>query len=175
MAVTDPDSSLEELATQKEFRRIFLAPRDVGGRFSALSYFGLVPAALIGVNLPHLMASASAAARKNGAVCNKTSAPGLVLGATLGEIALDRDKLTFFHISRFQSLPSWLEQLIAESTGKEGKGIIPIVDEPFPQSGHYGNDRFFVFLTLSRRDRTSPGGTPAKPHPSRSSGYHPDS
>ncbi len=149
VAVTDPGSQLEALAIQKEFRHTFLAPRDVGGRFSALSYFGLVPAALIGVNLTHLMASASVAARKNGVVCNKASAPGLVLGATLGEIALDRDKLTFFTSPGLQSLPSWLEQLIAESTGKDGKGIIPIVDEPFPQSGRYGNDRCFVFLTLS--------------------------
>jgi transaldolase/glucose-6-phosphate isomerase len=149
VAVTDPGSQLEALASQRGFRRIFLAPQDVGGRFSALSSFGLLPAALIGVNLTHLMASASGAARKNGAVCNKTFAPGLVLGAAIGEIALDRDKFTFITSPGLGSLPSWLEQLIAESTGKDGKGIVPVVDEPFPKSGHYGNDRCFVILALA--------------------------
>ena len=80
VAVTDPGSPLEKLADQRNFRRTFLAPLDVGGRFSALSYFGLVPAALIGVNLAQLMASASRAACKNGAECNETAAPGMVLG-----------------------------------------------------------------------------------------------
>jgi len=155
IAVTDPGSPLEELAGQRNFRRTFLAPRDVGGRFSALSYFGLVPAALIGVNLTQLMASASRAAYKNGAVCNKTSAPGIVLGAVLGEIAKERNKLTFLTSPGLQAFPAWLEQLIAESTGKNGKGIIPIINEPRLQSRHYGSDRCFVLLMLSGEDNQS--------------------
>jgi transaldolase/glucose-6-phosphate isomerase len=152
VAVTDPGSPLAELAEAKDFRRTFLAPPDVGGRFSALSYFGLVPAALIGVNLTQLMASASRAALKNGAVCNKASAPGLRLGAALGAVARQRNKLTFLTSPGLQDLPPWLEQLIAESTGKNGKGLLPVVAEPLPASGRYSDDRCFIRLQLRGED-----------------------
>jgi transaldolase/glucose-6-phosphate isomerase len=148
-AVTDPGTPLERLARERGFRRVFQAQPDVGGRYSALSVFGLAPAALIGVDLVRLLGQAAAAARACDPGAPARDNPGLALGALLGELALaGRDKVTFFTSPRLDGFPAWVEQLIAESTGKDGKGIVPIVQEPPWAVGQYGQDRIFVFLLL---------------------------
>jgi transaldolase/glucose-6-phosphate isomerase len=146
-AITDPGSGLVDLAEQHGFRKTFLNDPDIGGRYSALSYFGLVPAALIGADVRGLLTRAGAAV----AVCNSydssRSNSGLWLGATLGELALQgRDKLTFLVDEPLSSFGLWVEQLVAESTGKQGKGILPVADEPLGAPAVYGNDRVFVHL-----------------------------
>lgn len=149
VAITDPGTALVDLAKAQEFRAIVEAPPDVGGRYSALTVFGLVPAALNGVDLARLLASA----RTMADACNTADAganPGLALGAAIGEAAIaGRDKLTILTSSRLAAFGDWVEQLIAESTGKAGKGIIPIVGEPITAADAYGDDRNFVFLTLA--------------------------
>lgn len=148
VAITDPGSPLEELAAERGFRRTFGAPPDVGGRFSALSEFGLVPAVLSGVDAAGLLERARAAAV--GALGEDAGInPALRLGAALGEAArAGRDKLTFFAPAALAALPPWIEQLVAESTGKDGRGIVPVVDQPLLPAEAYGEDRFFVHLTL---------------------------
>jgi transaldolase/glucose-6-phosphate isomerase len=154
IAITDPGTPLAVLARDREFRSVFEADPDVGGRFSALTEFGLVPAAIIGLDVSRLLASAHAEARANGAGMPETQAPGLLLGAALGEGAGVRDKLTFLTSPSLRSFPDWLEQLIAESTGKDGKGIVPVAREPALPAAHYGEDRFFVSIVLqNERDR----------------------
>ncbi len=149
VAVTDPGTPLEELANQRGFRHTFLATPDVGGRYSALTMFGLVPAAAIGVDLPTLLGGAAAAAAACGPEEDPAGNPGLRLGAALGELALaGHDKVTFLAGPELAAFPSWIEQLIAESTGKEGKGIVPIVGEEGRDPSQYGDDRFFVELSL---------------------------
>jgi transaldolase/glucose-6-phosphate isomerase len=149
VAISDPDTALVDLAKAQEFRAIVEAPPDVGGRYSALTVFGLVPAALNGVDLVGLLAGARTmadACRTTDAVSN----PGLSLGAAIGEAAIaGRDKLTILTSPRLAAFGDWVEQLIAESTGKAGKGIVPIVGEPIADAGAYGDDRNFVFLTLA--------------------------
>jgi glucose-6-phosphate isomerase len=145
VAITDPGSSLAELARAQEFRAIVDGRPDVGGRYSALSAFGLLPAALHGVDLGRLMAAASAMA----ASCRRPAPdnPGLELGAWMGEAArAGRDKLTILASPRLASLGDWIEQLVAESTGKAGLGIIPVVGEPRREAAEYGNDRCFVLI-----------------------------
>jgi transaldolase / glucose-6-phosphate isomerase len=147
IAITDPGTSLERLARDRGFRRTFNGPPDVGGRYSALTPFGLVPAALVGVDLQALLARATAMAVSAASPDGRPANPALTLGAALGELALaGRDKLTFFVGEPFGSLPAWLEQLIAESTGKHDKGIIPVADEPLLAAGRYGADRVFVSI-----------------------------
>jgi transaldolase/glucose-6-phosphate isomerase len=152
-AITDPGTSLEKLAKDRGFRALFPAPSDVGGRYSALTPFGLVPAALAGVDLAALLGRARGAAAASGPGVSATSAagdPGLLLGAALGELArAGRDKLTFWTSPAIQSFPDWLEQLIAESTGKDGKGIVPVAGEPLGTIDAYGDDRFFVALEVA--------------------------
>ncbi|HXG34600.1 MAG TPA: hypothetical protein VNJ11_14640 [Bryobacteraceae bacterium] len=148
-AITDPGTPLEHLAVERGFRRLFRAPADVGGRYSALSDFGMVPAALIGVRIQDVIAPArrmaSACAPEAPAVQN----PGLVLGAALGELALaGRDKLTFLASAALEAFPDWTEQLIAESSGKDGRGIVPVAGEPVGSAETYGPDRVFVWLGL---------------------------
>jgi transaldolase / glucose-6-phosphate isomerase len=149
VAITDPGSSLGELARAQEFRAIVEAPPDVGGRYSALTVFGLVPAALVGVDIRALLERARGMAE----ACRSAAAadnPGLVLGAAMGEAALaGRDKLTILTSPRLAPFGDWAEQLVAESTGKAGKGIVPVVGESIGEPGDYGDDRFFVFLTLA--------------------------
>ncbi len=154
IAITDPNSPLVDLANERGFRRIFTAPPDIGGRYSALSTFGLVPAALIGLDI-HQFLDRAWIMSENCAFCVPSDeASGLILGAALGELALHgRDKITFFTAPSIQSLPVWIEQLIAESTGKDGKGIIPIINEPISASTDYGNDRIFVLLQ-TEKDRS---------------------
>lgn len=151
IAITDPKTPLVELAKQRGFRRIFTAPPDIGGRYSALSTFGLVPAALIGLDI-HEFLDRAGIMSENCAVCvSSEKASGLILGATLGELYLQgRDKITFFTSPTIQCLPVWIEQLIAESTGKNGKGIIPIVNEPESASTDYDTDRVFVYLRIEK-------------------------
>jgi glucose-6-phosphate isomerase len=136
-AVTDPGSQLEGIARDNGFRRIFAGDPEIGGRYSALSNFGLVPAALIGADVAAVLDSARSVDR----------AAGLELGCTIGELALaGRDKLTFAVHEPLTSFGLWVEQLIAESTGKQGKGILPVADEPLADPGAYGSDRVFAHI-----------------------------
>ena len=148
IAITDPGTPLTGLARERGFRRVFEAAPDVGGRFSALTEFGLVPAALIGVGVDGLLAGAAAEARANGPDVPAVEAPGLRLGAALGETGSVRDKLTILTSRGLRSFPDWLEQLIAESTGKDGKGIVPVAGEPPLPAARYGADRTFVSFVL---------------------------
>jgi len=146
-AITDPGTPLAELARERGFRRTFEAPPDVGGRYSALSVFGLVPAAGIGADVAGLLAAARRLAAAGGPAVPARENAALALGAALGELALaGRDKLTFAAAPGLESFPDWIEQLVAESTGKEGKGIVPVVAEPPAAPAAYGGDRVFVAL-----------------------------
>lgn len=148
IAITDPGSPLADLGRERGFRAVFEAPPDVGGRFSALSPFGLVPAALAGADVPALLAEAVEAAD----ACRDEAQhnPGLLLGAALGELALaGRDKATFLAGPDWEAFPDWAEQLLAESTGKDGRGIVPVVAEPPRPPDAYGEDRVFVGLVLA--------------------------
>jgi transaldolase / glucose-6-phosphate isomerase len=147
VAITDPDTPLAKRSP--EFRRVFLAPPDVGGRFSALTEFGLVSYALMGLDISMLAARAktmSQACRSSGA-----ENPGLLLGTTLGVLAKKgRDKVTIITSPGFERFGLWVEQLLAESTGKDGKGLVPVTGEQLPDdldAGKYGDDRVFVILT----------------------------
>ncbi len=145
-AITDPGSPLASLAERKNFRSIFLASPDVGGRFSAFSCFGLLPAALIGIDLEELKSQALPIVKKASAWSDEEKSDSLKLGAALGEIARNRDKISFFVSPSLLSFADWLEQLIAESLGKNKKGIIPIVNEIELPVKKYRQDRLFVFL-----------------------------
>jgi transaldolase / glucose-6-phosphate isomerase len=146
-AITDPGTSLEALAREQGFRRVFHGAPDVGGRYSALTAFGVVPAALIGADVRGLLERAEVAARAADPSLPPGHAPALWLGVALGQLALDgRDKLTLVVDEPLRSLGLWLEQLVAESTGKHGKGIVPVADEPLADPGEYGADRVFVHL-----------------------------
>ena len=147
IAITDPGTSLEELAKSNNFRRVFLADPDVGGRYSALTSFGLVPAALIGMDLNKLLEKASHMQDLCSLDGETAGNPGIVLGVILGEAAKSgRDKLTILADKDLKPFGSWLEQLVAESSGKNGKGILPVVDEPLVEIADYSQDRFFVYL-----------------------------
>ncbi len=149
IAVTDPGTSLGRLASERKFRRVFLNPPDIGGRFSALSYFGLVPAALLGVDLDRLLMRASQATEAAGPDVPALENPGLWLGVILGLASLDgKDKLSLILSPGVESFGCWLEQLLAESTGKQGKGIIPVDMEPVADPSKYGSDRLFMYLRL---------------------------
>jgi len=149
IAITDSGTPLMKLAQERGFRRIFEANPDVGGRYSALTYFGMVPAALIGMDIHKLLDRAGTASENCAFGVSEEKAAGIILGASLGEISRDRNKLTFIASDSIRSFPDWLEQLIAESTGKDGKGILPVAGEPSMPVSEYGLDRFFVFLTLA--------------------------
>ena len=146
VAITDPGSALADLARSQGFRAIVDGQPDVGGRYSALSAFGLLPAALHGVDVEGLLAQA----RRMADACRLPARdnPGLQLGVAMGEAArAGRDKLTIFTSLRLASLGDWVEQLVAESTGKAGRGIVPIVHEPLRDAAAYGEDRIFVVIT----------------------------
>ncbi|MEK7726969.1 MAG: hypothetical protein AAB354_01085, partial [candidate division KSB1 bacterium] len=148
IAITDPGSGLADTATAHKFRKTFLNDPNIGGRYSALSYFGLVPAALLGIDINLLLERARACAND---MSNDNS--GIWLGAIMGELALaGRDKVTLFASSPLASFGAWAEQLIAESTGKEGLGILPVVEEKPGAPAAYAHDRVFVQLRL-RGDR----------------------
>ena len=158
VAVTDPGTPLAELARQRGFREVFAAPEEVGGRYSALTAFGLVPAAAIGVDLRALLESARAMALACGPEVPDVENPAVVLGAALGELArAGRDKVTFVTSPALAAVPDWLEQLVAESTGKSGRGIVPVVGEPPGPAAVYGRDRFFVALLAAGDAALEPG------------------
>ena len=149
VAITDPGSPLAELAANHGFREVFLNDPNIGGRYSALSLFGLVPAALLGIDVAMLLERA----QKTSIECAKPKPldenPAVRLGAILATCALTgRDKATFLLPPKLASFGNWVEQLIAESTGKEGTGILPVVGEPVGPPATYGDDRLFVVLTL---------------------------
>jgi hypothetical protein len=145
VAITDPGTPLEALARDRGFRATFLNPPDIGGRYSALSYFGLVPAALIGAELDGLLDRAAEAAHACVPYVPLEDNPGAWLGALLGEAArAGRDKLTLVLDERVRAFGYWVEQLIAESTGKGGKGIVPVEGEDLGPPEVYGTDRLFV-------------------------------
>jgi transaldolase / glucose-6-phosphate isomerase len=154
VAITDPGTALQALAESKHYRARFLNPADIGGRFSALSLFGLVPAGLIGIDPAALLKAGTTMA--DGCRQENHTNPGLELGAFIGASALaGRNKLTVVLPPSLASLGLWIEQLIAESTGKHGKGALPVVDEPLGRPDEYGNDRAFVAIVT---DRDAPDG-----------------
>ena len=147
VAVTDPGSGLVALAEECGFRRVFENDPSIGGRYSVLSYFGLVPAALMGVDVEMLLQTAQEAEANCSQLDSGSANSGLWLGLAMGELALQgRDKLTFVISEPIASLGFWVEQLIAESTGKEDKGILPVADEPLGEPAVYGEDRVFAYL-----------------------------
>ena len=149
IVITDPGTPLEDLAVRRGYRRVFRNFADIGGRYSALSYFGLLPAALMGLDVSELLERALRMANACAAGVPAWENPGLVLGAGLGEMALaGRDKLTFLAPPEISALGLWLEQLLAESTGKEGKGILPVAGEPIGAPASYDSDRCFVVFRL---------------------------
>ena len=150
VAITDEGTSLEKQALAEGFRAIFVNPSDIGGRYSALSFFGMVPAALIGVDLERLLDGVRAMAVACGPDVPVAQNPALRLGAAMGELALrGRDKLTLVFEPRLAPFGAWVEQLVAESTGKEGTGILPVDLEELGPAGAYGDDRAFVAVRLA--------------------------
>ena len=148
-AITDPGTSLEKLAADHGFRWVFPNPPDIGGRYSALSYFGLVPAALMGVNVGELLERAVEMAHSCADSVPSDRNPGVWLGAVLGQLAVGgRNKLTLIASPKVATFGYWVEQLIAESTGKQGKGIVPVEGEPVGKPAVYGNDRLFVDIRM---------------------------
>jgi transaldolase/glucose-6-phosphate isomerase len=145
IAVTDPGSSLEKRAIKQGFARIFHGEPSIGGRYSVLSPFGLVPAATAGIDVRNLIKHALAMVRSCGPDVPPHENPGVQLGLTMGLAGLEgRDKVTILCSAKIADFGAWAEQLIAESTGKEGKGLIPIEGEPLADPGCYGNDRLFI-------------------------------
>ena len=147
VAITDPGSKFVDQAQKEGYRHVFLNFAEVGGRFSALTYFGLVPAASYGINIAALLHGAVGMMNDCGANGPVAGNPGLHLGAAIGYLATQgRDKLTFITPDILSSLGLWLEQLLAESTGKHGKGILPVAGEPLGTPEEYGADRVFVYV-----------------------------
>ena len=154
-AITDPGTVLEKLGREQGFREVFLNPPEVGGRYSVLSGFGLVPAALIGLDLGRLL-SRAAAMRERCDVDAAADNPGAWLGTVLGVLTkAGRDKLTLLASPGVAGFSLWVEQLLAESLGKEGSGIIPVAGEPALPPQGYGSDRFFVYLRLEGEDNAA--------------------
>ena len=152
VAVTDPGTPLAASAGERRFRRVFLNFSDIGGRYSALSYFGLLPAALMGLDVGRLLDEALHMARLCGPSVPVQENPGALLGAVMGEMArVGRDKVTFLLSRDMATFGMWLEQLIAESTGKEGTGLLPVTGEPAGTPLVYGSDRLFVHIYLKGR------------------------
>jgi transaldolase/glucose-6-phosphate isomerase len=156
VAVTDPGSHMEEVAKQDGFWKIFYGDKGIGGRYSVLSNFGLVPAAAAGIQLREFLESGQRMAYACGAGSPPLQNPGVQLGTLLGVAAKHgRDKVTIVASPAIGAMGAWLEQLMAESTGKDGRGLIPIDDETLASPEHYGNDRIFAYLRLS----TSPNAS----------------
>ncbi len=149
IAVTDPGTPLDKLAQERGFWRIFRNPPDIGGRYSALSYFGLVPAAVLGLDLGKLLSRAEDMIKRCGPDVPWEENPGCQLGEFLGEFAGQcRDKLNIFTDPGLESFGLWLEQLLAESTGKQTTGIVPIVGETTGIPGFYGGERIFTYIRM---------------------------
>jgi len=151
VAITDPGTKMEGDAKRDKFRHIFLNPSDIGGRYSALSYFGMVPAALKGLDVRQLLDNALIVGKQCGPDSPIRSNPGASLGGAMGALAqAGRDKVTLVTPQPLPSLGLWIEQIIAESTGKEGKGILPIAGEPVGKPEVYGQDRLFIQVRTSQ-------------------------
>ncbi|NOT22411.1 MAG: glucose-6-phosphate isomerase [Nitrospiraceae bacterium] len=149
LAITDPGTGLEKLAAEHQFWRIFTNPPDIGGRYSVLSYFGLVPAALMGIDVARLLARATDMAKACRIMPPLGENPGADLGATMASLArAGRNKITLIASPQIETFGLWAEQLLAESTGKEGTGLIPVASEPLVSPTAYGADRLFVYLRL---------------------------
>ncbi|MEE9543105.1 MAG: glucose-6-phosphate isomerase [Thermodesulfobacteriota bacterium] len=147
IAITDEGSTLVSLAQKLNFRKVFLNPGDIGGRYSALSYFGLVPAVLSGIDIDALLASALQEAEDSGEGADLSKNPAIFLGAALGSLFREgRDKITFIMSEELQPFGLWLSQLLAESTGKDRVGLVPIVGEPIGGVEDYAKDRVFVHI-----------------------------
>ncbi|RPI26575.1 MAG: bifunctional transaldolase/phosoglucose isomerase [Acidobacteria bacterium] len=153
LAITDPGTWLAKEAAAKRFRHCFTNPPDIPGRYSALSYFGLVPMALMGIDIRTFLKRAAKLQVSSGPGLPAAGNPAVELGAFVGmQARKGRDKLTFVLSDTISSLGDWLEQLVAESTGKEGRGIVPVVGEPLAAPGAYGRDRLFVYISHAAAD-----------------------
>ena len=147
VAITDPGSQLQKTAEDRGFRHVFFGVPSIGGRFSVLSKFGLVPLAASGHDVRTFLELAAAMAKACGPKAPPAENPGVSLGLTIGVLALNgRDKLTVLASPSIAAFGAWIEQLVAESTGKKGRGVIPIADEPLGDVSAYGTDRLFVYL-----------------------------
>jgi transaldolase/glucose-6-phosphate isomerase len=169
VVITDPGSALEAEAARRRVRRVFPGDPTIGGRYSALSNFGIVPAALAGVDVAELLRRARGMAQ----ACRRSDGenPGLALGAAMGVLALSgRDKLTFDVGPPIPRFGMWIEQLVAESTGKEGKGILPVEGEPLGPPEVYGKDRFFASIAASSAP-TDPARQNARLKPLEAAGH----
>ncbi len=150
LVITDPHTELERLAYERQIAHLVSADPEVGGRYSAFTEFGLVPAALIGADLSRLLDRAAWMKRQSGPALPAARNPGLVLGSLLAEAArAGRDKLTLLADPPFDPFTAWIEQLIAESSGKQGRGLLPVLQEPPTEPEHYFSDRLFVYLRHS--------------------------
>jgi len=149
VAITDPGRPLDKLASESGFRRTFLNPASIGGRYSALSFFGLVPAALLGIDIKALLDRSHAMVEACGNAVGARDNAAVRLGAALAGLAgAGRDKVTLVLSRKLRGLGPWIEQLLAESLGKDGKGLVPVDDEPVGPPAVYGKDRVFVAVTL---------------------------
>ncbi len=152
IAITDPGSKLQQVAQADRFRKIFMGVPSIGGRYSALSNFGMVPAAVMGLDVAKFLKNTEEMVKACGTSSAADSNPGVILGTILGVAANHgRDKLTIVTSPGIFDLGAWLEQLIAESTGKIGKGIIPVDRERLAKPATYGNDRVFAYLRLASK------------------------
>ena len=150
VAITDPGSALDKLAKNEGFRHIFYGLPTIGGRYSVLSNFGMVPAAAIGIDAAAFLKSAAEMVRSCAASAPPSENPGVVLGAILGVCQRQgRDKVTVVASEGIADFGAWLEQLLAESTGKLGKGIVPVDAEPVGAPSVYGDDRLFAYVRLA--------------------------
>jgi transaldolase/glucose-6-phosphate isomerase len=153
VTITDPGSQMADTAAGESFKRIFLNQANIGGRYSALSYFGMAPAALMGLDVARLLQQTQTMTAACGAEVEVKQNPATLLGAVMAECALaGRDKLTIITDQKLAALGLWIEQLIAESTGKEGKGIVPVVGETPGAVSDYGDDRLFVSISVGPID-----------------------
>lgn len=155
VAITDPGTGLEKLAKTKKFRKIFLNKADIGGRFSALSLFGMVPAALAGIDIRRILNSAKEYAQAFGAAVPMKQNPALRLGALIGTGALkSQDKMTLLLSKNTETFGLWAEQLVAESTGKDGKGVVPVAGESVQREYDYKTDRVFVHVSFGAKNNS---------------------
>ena len=152
IAITDPGSKMQQVAEADKFRRIFFGVPSIGGRYSALSNFGMVPGAVMGLDVAKFLKNTQEMVQACSATASADVNPGVILGTILGTAANQgRDKITFITSPGISDLGAWLEQLIAESTGKIGKGIIPVDRERLAKPATYGNDRVFAYLRLASK------------------------
>ena len=152
IAITDPGSKMQQVAENDKFRKIFFGVPSIGGRYSALSNFGMVPGSVMGIDIPRFLKITAEMVKACGADASADVNPGVILGAILGTAAVHgRDKITIVASPGIHDLGAWLEQLIAESTGKNGKGIIPVDRETLAKPAVYGNDRVFAYLRLQTK------------------------